>query len=312
MEFPKKIADALHRERPFPLLRYANDAWTLTREHRSSFIGASFIYFVFAIVAVFLASLVMALFGGSLSAALSVNVHPSGIQVFLNALLLIGLMLLAIPIPAGYTQAAHTATTEGYIPFNDFFAGYESGKWTNLIVTYLLQLFISYLVIFAVSMLVGASFFSRLRGSLDVDNGEIFGVLLFFIIGAVLIGAILAVRAIYMWSTHITYFFDLRGWNALEASRKLIGWNFIWIILFDFSAILFIALLLTAVAAIVTLGGTLGIILFIIFYLFVLMLIVPFFLNFQYVAFADTVRLNEEENDGHPDEDRIIDHFMPE
>ncbi len=308
MEFPKKIADALHRERPFPLLKYAQEAWTLTNQYRSSFVGATFVFILFAIVAVFMASIVMALFGGSLKTTfLSLSAHPSGIQLFLNMVLMVGLLLLAIPIPAGYAQAAHTATTEGYIPFNDFFAGYERSKWVKLIATSLLQTLVTYGVVLILILIIGSSGLQLLRGNF-ADAGE------FMALGMVMLAVliVLAVRAIYMWSTHVTYFFDRGGWAALEASRKLVGSNFTSIILFDFVVIVGAWIVLVLIGLVLVLAGTLGIIIFLFFYIFALMVLISFFLNFQYVSFADRVGLNEEENDGQPNEDRIIDHFMPE
>ncbi len=311
MEFPKKITEALQRERPFPLARYASEAWKLTFDNKSSYIGAMFTYMALFFVAAIVMGIVMAIFGGGMGTMLDPMAQPSGTQLVIQFLLTIVLMLFIIPMPAGFAQAAHSATNERSIPFNDFFAGYRSGKWGNLIITGLVLALISYLVLFVAILLIGAPFAFALQEAIMMGgNSEalpyIFGVV------AGIMAVMLAIRAVYMWSTHVTYFFDKRGWTALEASRRLIGWNFGWVILFDFLVILGVIAVMAIAGFIMAQLGMIGIILFFFVYLFVLLMIIPFFLNFQYVSFADAVRLNDVDNDGQPDEDRIIDHFMPE
>ncbi len=311
MEFPKKITEALQRERTFPLARYASEAWKLTFDNKSSYIGIMFTLMALFIVAAIVMGIVMALFGGGMVSMLDPNAQPTGTQFVLQFVLSIALMLFIFPVPAGFAQAAHSATNERSIPFNDFFAGYRSGKWGNQIITGLLLLLITYLILLVAILFIGAPFAFALQEAILMGGDSealpyIFGVV------AGIMAVMLVVRAVYMWSVHVTYFFDKRGWTALEASRRLIGWNFGWVILFDFLVILGVIAVVALVGFIMVQLGTIGVILFFIVYLFLLLMMIPFFLNFQYVSFADTVGLNEADNDGQPDEDRIIDHFMPE
>jgi hypothetical protein len=311
MEFPRKINEALQRERPFPLTYYASEAWRITFSNKGSFIGAIVTYFLLALVAAVAFSIVSAVIG--FGARFDSSVGVSATMIIIQLIVMIAFGLLAFPIAGGFAQAAHTAVNQDSIPFNDFFAGYAKQKWPNLVITGLLVLVITYGAFFVVLLAVGSSFIFAFQEAVVLGPEALIEEWPSLLVGYLAIMSIaFVIRAMYSWSAQTSYFFDLRGWTALEASRRLLGWNFGWIILFDILLFLGVGLVIVAAGLLATLLGPLGAIIFVFLYIFMLLIIVPYYLNFQYVSFADTVRLNESDEAEGPDEDKIIDHFMPE
>ena len=313
MEFPTKIAEALNRPRPFPLTYFATQAFTITNKNKSSFMGATLIYFILAVVTVFLLSIIGSFFAPSVLEASSTPSTFSVVPMVYSIVLWGTMLFIAAPIGAGYAQAAYLTEKDEPLTFDAFFAGYKWPKWLHLFITTLILTALLYIIIIPVSALSGMQFLEIYGSSQSLDLMELSAIFdslknVFLLLGLL----IFAIRAIYMWGSLITYFFDIKGWAALEASRRLMGWNFLWVILFD--VILYIAFIVLVffLALLATVLGSIVGALFIFLFCFIFMLyFIPYYLNFQYVSFAETVRLTEDESKP-MDEDRIIDHFMPE
>ncbi len=292
------------QQQPFQLARYALEAWKLTYKHKSSFMGATLFYAVLIIVLIAIFSDILKNTGlvfGSSS-------QPFGLQDAILYLLIFGFLTMLIPISGGYLQSAHSATTEGSIPSNDYFAGYRKPKWGNLVITGLLLIIIYYFLKTTFMLLIASTFESSLQDSmLNIDDAPSYleG------IDAAIDFILLLFQPIYFWSMNVAYFFDKSGWSALNMSRRLIGWRFLWITLCH--GLLFVALILVFYLIALSLSLSQYLLYFIIICSsLALLFFVPYYYNFMYVSFADTVGLNEVEVDSNPDHGQIIDHFMPE
>lgn len=187
---------------------------------------------------------------------------------------------------AGFYHVANQVDRGNPTVFGDFFKGFD--KLGNLFLTSLLTGLI--VVVSAIPGLIvlftsGFSITSLMMGEPAEENTSmiVVGVLL-MLIPALYLGVS------YLFAPMLVWFYDLKPWDALETSRKLIGKN--WGIFFGFMLVMGII-------------ASLGLLLLGVGLLYTM----PAYLCANYAAFADVTRLNEGDEDRSAD---LIDHFVPQ
>lgn len=214
---------------------------------------------------------------------------------------LVGPLAFAVISPAlmiGFAHVAHKHATGRPTTFNDFFRGFV--KFGELFLTALLTglLVIAFVMPGYIMMIAGVISVTGegfITDSDMVDPADVFGAMAsVFSNGLVIAGLFLAVipatyiSVVFSWSAYFVWFYDMRAWDAMQASRKVIHKQFWWMLLFVLLAgiIGFMGLLLFGIGVIFT---------------------YPAMLCAQYAAFADATRLEEEAGDSAD----ILDHFAP-
>lgn len=308
MEFPTKVEKAIRNPKPFNFSYYLQRAFELTNARRTAFMGATFTYLVIIVVVAIILSVVFAgYFAIAMQSALEndenvVNPAPGVLTQILGVVLA---AFFIAPIPAGFAQAAFNIDKNEFLSFDHFFAGFRLPKWWHIALTYS--------VVAVIGLVISYPFASAMDPAAIQLLGENPAEYFTNVAGAAMLGSILMwiLRSVYRWAEISTYFFEVKGWQAMEVSRQLIGANFFWFMLFDFLFIIAFILMVFAIALGVSFFGILGWIVAVFAMLFLLCYLMPWYLNFHYAAFADRVNLIEVEED--PSQvDSIIDHFMPE
>jgi uncharacterized membrane protein len=169
--------------------------------------------------------------------------------------------------------------------FNAFFKGFD--RLGDLFLTYLLQVLVLVGAMLPGIILAIATVGPSLIDNLDSgDLGDInFGMAGIAFLLIMIPVAYFAVS--YAWSLPLVWFYNMKPWPALEASRKLIGKQ--WFMMFLFLLVCG----LIAASGLILLG--VGI-----------LFTAPAMSLAHYAAFADVTKLNEEDT-----ETDIIDHFGP-
>ncbi|MDX1910957.1 MAG: hypothetical protein SFV22_05705 [Saprospiraceae bacterium] len=204
-------------------------------------------------------------------------------------------ILLGPVLQIGYSQYAYTAVRERKAEFAEFFKGFS--KMGPLVITYILSGLIG-----LVSALPGLLLWYQ-AGMLDwvmvlIEDypfmedvpplGEMVDMSLFWL-GVLLmfVGAVV-ISILFSWALQIVWFFDVDPMTALGASRKLIARNWgIFILFFIISG------LIAASGALLCLVG--------------LLYTAPAMVTAQFFAFADNVKLLEDEGEKPMD---LTDHFI--
>jgi hypothetical protein len=254
--FPNKIRELIDNGYEFKLGDYISRGFALMQANLGGFIGYFLVYVLITMVLAFIP------FVGSLA---SMVITPA---------LTIGPYIVGNMMDNGRTP-----------DFNAFFKGFE--RLGDLFLTYLLQVLVLVGammpgIILAITTL-GASFVE------NMDSGD-FGDLNFGMAGISILLILIPVAYFavsYAWSLPLVWFYNLKPWPALEASRKLIGKQWFMMLLF-----LFVSGLI-AMSGLILLGVG-------------LLFTAPAMSLAHYAAFADVTKLNEEET-----ETDIIDHFVP-
>ena len=317
MELPTQLQEAIDRPKSFPILHFVSKSFEVTNRKLGQFILASFVFFILFIavyIAMILIGLVLA-FSGFSSLSIEPGSLPSS-SMFASAIALVLFILIAIwaiivPIPAGYAHAAQLSDNGKEVTLGDFFEGYRV-RWKGLLATSALVTLLSIACLLPNFAIVGSAYYEmvaqQMMGEM-ADPTQLFATIgvtyfLFTLLFA-------AFSALYMWSYLVTWFYGLTGWNAMEVSRKLMGWNFLWVLLFNIALVITLFIVVGVLALVFgVLGAGFSALLMFFLYFFFLFYLVPCYLNFIYASFAYTVRLNEEPEVAQ--EDRIIDHFMPD
>ena len=228
-----------------------------------------------------------------------VNKNMGGFIGYTLVYLLISILIGLIPILgqlagfiigpallAGFYHVAHQVDLGAPTVFGDFFKGFD--KLGNLFLTSLLTALVvigacipGIIILFT----SGLSISSFVMGAApeDLNTTMIIVGMLLMLVPAMY----LAVS--YLFAPMFVWFYDLKPWDAMETSRKLIGKN--WGIFFGF-------------AIVMGLITSLGILLLGVGLLYT----VPAYLCANYAAFADVTRLHEDDETGATD---LIDHFVP-
>lgn len=308
MEFPTKIEKAIRRPKPFQFFYYWQRAFEITNARRTAFLGATFSYLAIGLVLALILSVVFAgYFALSMQSALEGDaniVSPSVGIITQIAGVLIAAFFIA-PIPGGFAQAAYNVETNGFLSFDHFFAGFRMPQWWRIVLTYSFVAALGVVVSYPFASLADPA-------SLQLFNEDPLEYFSSFV-SLALLGTVLMwiLRSVYRWAEMSAYFFEVKGWQAMEASRQLIGANFFWFMVFDLSFFIGVIVTLFVVVLLVSLLGILGSILAFFAAFFLMCFLIPLYLNFHYAAFSDRVDLVETEDDA-AQVDSIIDHFMPE
>jgi hypothetical protein len=317
MELPTQLQEAIDRPKSFPLLQFVPKAFEVTNRRVWQFVLASFVYFVL-FIAVYIVLILFAgifAFAGFSGFAIESNNAPTATMLMsifgLIFFILIVIWALAVPIPAGYAHAAQLSDRGDEVTLGDFFAGYQA-RWKGLLFTSILVSLCSIICLLPSIALMGGVYAEMMAQQMMGEIADPTQLLasmgaanfLYFILYS-------ALRSLYMWSYLVTWFYGISGWSAMEASRKLMGWNFLWVLLFDILLGITIFVSMAVLTIVFGLLGNLITVLFVFFLLFFIpFYLVPCYLNFIYASFAHTVRLNEKTETAQ--EDKIIDHFMPD
>jgi hypothetical protein len=254
--FPNKIRDIINNGYEFKLGDYISRGFALMQANLGGFIGYFLVYALITMVLAFIP------FVGSLAS-----------------------MVITPVLTIGPYHVAHLMDKGKMPDFNAFFKGFD--RLGDLFLTYILQVLVligAMLpgIILAITTL-GASFIE------NMDSGD-FGDINFGMVGIAFLLIMIPVAYFavsYSWSLPLVWFYNMKPWPALEASRKLIGKQ--WFMLFLFLLVCG----LIAASGLILLG--VGI-----------LFTAPAMSLAHYAAFADVTKLNEEDT-----ETDIIDHFGP-
>jgi hypothetical protein len=308
MEFPTKIEKAIRTPKTFQFSHYIQRAFEITNARRTAFMGATFTYVIIGLVVMMMLAVV---FAGYFSLAMQSaieneeNVVNPASGILTQIMGVIAAAFFIAPIPAGFAQAANTIERNEFLSFDHFFAGFRLPQWWNIALTY------------AMIALIGALITYPFSSAIDPMSLELLGTnpaeYFSSVLGTAMLGSILMwiLRSVYRWAEMASYFFELKGWQAMEASRQLMGVNFLWFMLFDLVFIIGVILTIFSMALLVSLLGILGSLIGVLAFFFLACYLMPLYLNFHYAAFSDRVNLVETDEDT-TQVDSIIDHFMPE
>ncbi|MBK8554816.1 MAG: hypothetical protein IPL65_03125 [Lewinellaceae bacterium] len=211
---------------------------------------------------------------------------------FLGAL---ALMVIAPALMIGPFHVAAKIDRGEETQFSDFFRGFD--KFGELfLANFLTGLIVIAAIIPGYALILGTLFttMGTFSGDPYADPSDIANSMMgIFSSGLALVGLILVIiPAIYLsvsfvWAQMLVWFYDMRAWDAMMASRKLAGKQFWMVLVFGI------------VAGFI---GGIGMLLLLVGILFTY----PAMMCAQYAAFADVTQLNEDE----PESD-VLDHFAP-
>lgn len=253
---PTKIDRVLQEGYEFRFGDYISKGFDLVNKNLGGFIGYGLVYLLISLV---------------------VAMIPVLGQI---AGLIIGPALLA-----GFYHVANQVDRGEQTVFGDFFKGFD--KLGNLFLTSLLTGLI--VVVAAIPGLIvlftsGLSLTSFMTDEPEINMSMIIvGVLLMLI-------PLMYLAVSYLFAPMLVWFYDLKPWDAMETSRKLVGKN--WGIIFGFALVMGII-------------ASLGVVLLGVGLLYTM----PAYICANYAAFADITRLNEDDESNSAD---LIDHFVPQ
>ncbi|MDX2135104.1 MAG: hypothetical protein SFV52_09965 [Saprospiraceae bacterium] len=199
---------------------------------------------------------------------------------------LISAVVVTPMIIVGFYYTGHKVDRGEKLEVADFFKSFD--RIGDLILTALLV----FLVVFG-ALLPGLILAISSGVMAYVVDGDLSSINTTLVFSGILLAAIPAIYfgVSYTWAYPLVWFYDLRPWQAMETSRKLIGKQW---------GIIFLFLLVVGILA------GLGLVVLIVGILFT----APAMYLAQYAAFADVTGLLEDGVEGEEAAD-IIDHFVP-
>lgn len=280
MAIPSNVQNAIDNGYDFRFGDYFSRGFQLVQKNAGLFIAGTFVFFLIIGASSMVSS--------AIGAALAVLGGLAGI-IATQLISQVVSAAVAGPLTAGMYNAAHKSDNDKPLEFGDFFAGFS--KWTALFTTTIMTaLVILVACVPGIYLMFQAGFdLSALQGPQAVEAFEDID---FSNIGlGVLVMAIPAIylTVSYAWAPMLTWFYDIQGWEAMEASRKLAAKNFLPLLglVFVLGFIMLLGVLLLCVGVLFTF---------------------PVYAAGIYASFADAVGLNR--NDA-ADKDDFIDHFAP-
>jgi uncharacterized membrane protein len=195
--------------------------------------------------------------------------------LFASIFTIVGPLLVAMPLLAGYSIAAHKLKYNQFVDFNTFFKGFK--HFGDLLVLMLIMMGITLAVMIPFGITMGMMMGGlSASGMEDALSGPMFGIIALLYFAAIL--AMIAISTFYFFSMNLIIFSELKGWEAMEASRKMVMKHFWWI------------LLLSIVISLISQAGSL---------LFYIGLIFTFPIGYciSYAAFHDIFRLGDGSED---------------
>ena len=284
MAVPVNVQNAIDNGYEFRFGDYIGQGFQLVQKNLGIFIAGTLILLIIMLVGVKVFPMLLADIFGS-----------GGYQTFMIKNLATQVIFTPIltPLMFGFYIAAHQAAKNKDVEISHFFAGTQKFVPLALVgmLTGILTLVASapgYYLVFSSGLDLDLmsnqpTFFADSSSLEDLDlSGILLGYLVLFIPSAY-------ITVSYLWAPLLVWFCDMRGWEAMEASRKLAGKNFLF--LFGFLIV-------------VMLIGFAGLILLCIGVLFTF----PVAMSSLYHSFADAVGLNRTDEDGL---NEVIDHFAP-
>ena len=260
-DYPVRIQNVIRNGYDFKMGDYISKGFSLMQKNIGGFIG----FFLILFVGSFIVGLIP--FIGSLAT-----------------------WVLTPPLAIGPIYVAYRLDRGEEPSFNDFFKGFD--KFGDLFVTSLLTgliifaCMIPFLIIFGIAMFGSAVQYGS--GFEDFALASMGGA--FFITLLLTLAAAVYIGISFMWAPMLVWFYDMRPWDAMMASRKISAKNF-WIILVFLLVLGLISML--------------GVLLLFIGLLFAY----PAVVCAQYSAFSDITELHTPEEGEEADD--VIDHFAP-
>jgi hypothetical protein len=282
MEPFSNINRAIHEGYTFQFNNYIQRGFTIVHKNAGLFIVASLLFFIMTIATSFMTGLV----GGAL--ALTGGIMGFAVQQVLGQVVQ---SAVSAPMIAGINNGAQLLDRNKHVELGDFFEGFK--KWTDLFVTSLLV---------AMVMLIASvpGIYLLIEAGLDLgelNSPEVFEMLKDLdterigLAGLVTSIPVIYLMVAYLWAPLLTWFYGIKGWQALETSRQLAQKNFFSVLgLLLFAGFFFIiGFLLCGVGALYT---------------------YPVSKAMVYAAFADVVKLNQNNRDFQNSDD-IFAQFEP-
>lgn len=198
--------------------------------------------------------------------------------LFVSAFTIVGAVLVSFPLLAGYSIAAHQIKNGQPVSFETFFKGFS--HFSDLLTLTMLTLGIFMLAMLPI--LVGG-----LMIGFNFESGSSFSLGIFSIFYLISIVGFIVISVLYFFSMNIVLFSELRGWEAMEASRKMVAKNFWWILL--------MSILVGLISQVGSIACYIG-----------MLVTYPIGYCISYAAFADIFKLNE----SYSSEDDIERHFV--
>ncbi len=282
MEPFSNISRAIHEGYTFQFNLYIQRGFAIVHKNVGLFIVASLLFAIMTITSSFLVGLI----GGALTLV-------TGLAGFVLQQLLGQVVQSAVSAPmlAGLNNGAHLLDRNKMVELGQFFEGFK--KWADLFITTLLAalvILIASIPGFYLLMEAGLDF-EALKGPeamemlKDLDTERI------GLAGLVTSIPVIYLMVAYLWAPLLTWFYGIKGWQALETSRQLAQKNFFSVLgLVLFAGLIFIlGFLLCGIGALYT---------------------YPVSRAMIYAAFADIVKLNQGNKDLQSSDD-IFSQFAP-
>jgi uncharacterized membrane protein len=277
MSLPSKIQRIISEGYEFKFSDYISKGFTLVNKNIGGFIAFALVYVLITVAAQFIPL-----------------IGPIALWVIAPALVI------------GFAIVANKTDRDEPNTFSDFFGGFS--KFGDLFLTALLTGLLAVLAALPGLAVFGYAMYNSITElaadpesldgfSMDPSNpfavyGQVFALMSS---GMGLVGLLLTlipviyVTTSFLWAPYLVWFQNMKPWEAMQASRKLVAKN--WWMTFFF--VLVVALI-----------GGLGLLLFCVGILYTF----PVVSVSQYAAFADITELNEDGDDAAAD---VIDHFAP-
>lgn len=280
MSIPVNVQRAIDNGYEFRFGDYISQAFKIVQKNMGQFIVGTLVLFVI----MFGVSMVSGVIGTALA-------FLGGVAGIIMNQIISQATSAAVtgPLTAGMFNVAQKTDLDKATEFGDFFAGFS--KWVPLFTTTIMSS-----IVILVSAIPGI--YLMYQGGLDftaLSSPRAAEALEDVDFGNVMLGGLVAlIPAMYLGVSYafapaLTWFYNISGWDALEASRKLVAKNFLAVLGF----MIVIGFILAG-----------GIILLCVGILFTF----PVYTTAMYAAFADVVKLNTSTSDPM---DEIIDHFSP-
>lgn len=251
-QLPNSIQRVIDEGYSFQMGEYLSRGWQILQKNMGNFVAFVLVYLLIQVLFAFIPMI------GTIAG------------IIINPALAVGPFIVA-------DKLAHDRPTT----FNDFFKGMD--KFGNLLLTYIVQalVIVGACIPGIVLLFMGGISMMSAGGLENVGSMFWIGVLL-TLIPAVYLGVS------YSLSNQFVWFYDLGAWEAMEASRKVVGKN--WISFLGF----FIVLGLIALAGLIALG--IG-----------LLFAIPVIWCAIYATFAAITGRDRGDDDGQPD---LADHLI--
>ena len=269
----EKIQELIDHGYNFDIGKYISDGFEILKKEIGLFIA----YTLIVALILGMASMFSSLF--QIAAPDSIGLMLTG--QFITQILT---QLVAPPLMAGYLLVAHKIHNREVVEFGDFFKGFD--YFAQLITQAFILLGISILLCIPLLLLI------FIMGGFSLFGFEDFGglqVTIIVLTGLVIFIVYIYVYVSYLFAPSLIIFGDMKAWDAMEASRKIVGKNFWMIFGFGF------------VMGLLIIGGYIACCIGLLFTL-------PLIQTSMYAAVKDVLGFDRPENE--EDHNDIINHLV--